>query len=175
MTGILTPATAVFPAVDWGGVPRNLKYNYEGRVAAVCRSHEECAGLCHFFRGIDWSPAYGPFQPVFIYIPGAPQLIDGQGLSPVEELRDMAVAIWEIISGRLQKTGTTVDFDSLRERHGLMRKEDVDAATREAFWERAQKHKANPISDPARQPKYPRVRGKTVFSQPQSTDWKEAH
>lgn len=156
--------------IYWDDVPKGLNTKY----SAVCRSLLDCADLVHKFRGIDFYPEYGPMLPVLLLVPGAPQQIAGWGLSSIEEIRDQAVAVWEIITERLAKTGSTFDFDAAREQHGLMRRENVDAAIREAMRDRIAKHKASPVTDPPREPHYVRVNGKTVFPQPQETDWKEA-
>lgn len=155
--------------IYWDDVPRGLNTKY----SAVCRSLLDCADLVHKFRGIDFYPAYGPYQPVLLLIPGAPQQIAGWGLSSVEEIRDQAVAVWELITERLAKTGSTFDFDAAREKHGLMRREDVDAAIRQAMQDRINDHKANPVTNPPREPNHVRVNGKTVFPQPQETTWKD--
>lgn len=160
----------------WDDAPNRSAYGRERpntKFSAVCRSLVDCADLVHKFRGQDFYPAYGPYLPVLLLIPGAPQQIAGWGLSTIEEIRDQSVAVWELITERLAKTGSSFDFDSAREKHGLMRREEVDAAMREAFAENIRKHKANPVTNPPRQMDYPRVRGKTVFPQPQETTWKD--
>ena len=128
-----------------------VPHGFEGKVSAVCRSKKDCEDLVHFFGG---DPSFCPFLPVLLWIPGAPQQIAGWGLAPAAEMRDQAVAVWELITARMDRTGKPVDFDALREKHGLMRAEDVDAATREALWERIKRHKANPVTDPPRIPHY---------------------
>lgn len=155
--------------IYWDDIPKGLNTQY----SAVCRSLMDCADLVHKFRGIDFYPAYGPYLPVLLLIPGAPQQIAGWGLSEVEEIRDQAVAVWELITERLAKKGTTFDFDSAREKHGLMRREDVDAAIREAMRDRIKKHKASPVTDPPREPNYVRPNERTVFAQTQDTAWKD--
>jgi len=155
--------------VYWDDIPKGLNTKY----SAVCRSLMDCADLVHKFRGIDFYPAYGPYLPVLLLIPGAPQQIAGWGLSEVEEIRDQAVAVWELITERLAKTGSTFDFDTAREKHGLMRRENVDAAIREAMVDRIRRHKANPVTDPPREPNYVRPNERTTFAQPQDTTWKD--
>jgi len=100
-----------------------------------------------------------------VMVPGAdaPILIAGMGHATVAELQDCAVVTWEQHTDRIAKTGNVLDFDSLRERHGLMRRENVDAATRQALVERIARHKANPISDPFRQPVYENPKQQTKF------------
>ena len=148
---------AVTPEIDWSTVPVELRA-LKGKVSAVCRSKQECADLVHWFG----DPEFAPFNPILLLIPGAPQQIAGMGYAPAAELRDQAVAVWEIISERVEKKGRPVDFDDLRERNRLMRKEDVDTAMREALWDRIQRHKASPRTDPPRQPRHVRFNEKTV-------------
>ncbi len=155
--------------IHWDSIPKGLNT----RFSAVCHSLKDCEDLAHRFHGIDFYPEYGPMLPVLLLIPGAPQQIAGWGLSEPEELRDQAVAVWELITERLRKTGSTFDFDSAREKHGLLRREDVDSAIREAMVDRVKKHKANPVTDPPREPNYVRPNERTTFAQPQSEDWKD--
>src|SRR3990167_7827592 len=128
--------------IDWTGVPAS----YVGKCSAVCRTLEDCEGLVRWFG----SPDFAPYLPVMVLVPGgaAPTLIAGLGYATAAELQDCAVVTWH-------RGQATPDFDALREKHGLMRRELVDAATREAMLKRIAQHKANPISDPARQPAYP--------------------
>ncbi len=144
-------------SIDWAGVPDS----YKGKCSAVCRTLLECEELPRWFGG----PDFAPYLPVIVMVPGAdaPTLIAGFGYATAAELRDCAVATWSKQTEQLAKTGTLLDFDTLRERHGLMRREEVDTATRDAMMRRVAQHKANPVSDPARQPVYPNPTGKTMF------------
>lgn len=132
--------------IDYTGVPEK----FVGKLSAVCRTALECEELVHWFGDADFCP----FLPIMVFVPGAPAptLIPGFGYAPAAELRDCAVYAWHKQGERIRKTGSLVDFDALREKHGMMRREDVDPATREALRRRAAQHKANPISDPERVP-----------------------
>ena len=163
------PIALAVPFIDWRSVPRQLRDNYIGKVSAVCRTKEECADLVHWFGHEDFCP----FLPVLITVPGAPQLLAGQGLSTASELRDMAVAIWEIITERLLKTGSTVNFDELREKNGQMRREEVDAAIRESFVDRIRRHRKNPRTDPPRVPHYVRINARTMHSVADPDSWRK--
>jgi len=141
--------------IDYTSVPASFK----GKVSAVCRTAAECEGLVQWFG----SPDFCPNLPVMVMVPGAqPTLIAGLGCAPAAELRDNAVNVWYEQTEKLAKTGRLVDFDELRERHGLMRRADVDAAIREALHRRIARHKANPVTDPFRQPVYPNPTKRTV-------------
>lgn len=143
------------PRIDWQGVPSK----YWGKVSAVCRSASDCEELVKWYG----DALFCPIQPILLLIPGHPTLLVGLGYASAAELKDDAVNLWGKYSERLAKTGSIVNFSELRERNQLMRREDVAARTAEAFWDRIQAHKASPVTDPARQPRYPRVNGKTVF------------
>ncbi len=158
------------PEIDWHGVPEK----FWGRVSAICRSHSECLDLNHWFGDENFEPDL----PILILIPdGAGGVvynqIDCMGLAPVYELRDQSVAVWELLEERVRRSGSVVDFDTLREKHNLMRREDVDAAVREAFMDRIRRHKANPVTDPVRQVRYPNPTQRKLFQQYQSQDWKK--
>ncbi len=152
------------PPIDWRGVP--LKYH--NKVSAVCRSMKDCEDLVYWFGDAEFCP----YQGVLLLIPEHPVLLVGMGYASAAELKDDAVQLWGKYSDRLHKTGEIVNFDELREKARLPRREDVKHLTAEAFHERIKAHKANPVMDPPRQPLYPRVRGKTIFAQTQSEEWK---
>ena len=145
------------PPINWRGVP----LGYHGKMSAVCRTFTECNDLVKWFGDAEFCP----FAPIFLMIPGTGGIVlAGLGYATAAELRDDAVTIWEEKSERLAKTGSLHDFDTLREKHGLMRREDVREATREAFHERIRQHMASPVTDPFREPQYVRVNGKTVHA-----------
>jgi hypothetical protein len=143
--------------IDYTGVPAS----YVGKCSAVCRTAEECGELVRHFG----SPDFAPNLPVMVLVPGgdAPTLIAGMGYATAAELQDCAVVTWEEQTAKIAATGNILDFDMLRERRGLLRREEVDAATRQALLDRVARHKANPISDPFRQPVYENPRQKTKF------------
>ena len=154
--------------IDWRGVPRPLI----GKMSAVCHTFAECDDLVAWFGSSDFCP----FQPVLLLIPGMqPVAIVGDGYATAAELRDCAVYAWEDHTAKIAKQGKLHDFDTLREKNGLTRREDVDAAVRQAIVDRINAHKASPVTDPFREPDYPRVNEKTVFPQPQGNAWKEAN
>ena len=146
------------PSIDWTGVP----LSYKGKCSAVCRTAEECGELVRWFG----SPDFCPFEPIMVMVPGAdaPTLIAGMGYATAAELQDCAVVTWHEQTDKLARTGRLFDFDALREKHGLMRREEVDAATRTALLERVARHQRSPISDPSRQPVYPNPTAKKHFT-----------
>src|SRR3990167_9523842 len=143
--------------IDWRSVPSQ----YVGKCSAVCRTAAECDGLAQWFGSSD----FAPYLPVMVMVPGAdaPTAIAGLGYATAAELQDCAVVAWQQQTEKLAKTGKLLDYDALRERLGLMRREAVDTAVREALDRRVAQHKANPISDPPRQPIRPNPANSTVF------------
>ena len=143
-------AARTVPPIDWRGVPMS----YVGKCSAVCHSLLECEELVRWFGAADFCPNL----PVLVLVPGAdaPVAIAGMGYATAAELQDCAIVTWG--------NKATFDFDALREKHGLMRREEVDAATREAMRARIAKHKQNPRTDPPRVPEYQNPTNKTRFA-----------
>ena len=94
----------------------------------------------------------------------APTLIAGMGYASAAELQDCAVVTWEEQTTKFAAGKPLLDYDAARERRGLMPREEVDAATRDALLRRVAAHMANPITDPFRQPTYPNPTNKTKFA-----------
>ncbi len=164
--------TVLTPEIDWCGCPEK----FWGRVSAICRSMSDCLDLNHYF-GLD-NENFEPDLPILMIFPGPRGPIYGQvagmGLAPVYEIRDECVARWEITEERVRKTGGIVDFDVLREKAGLVERSKVDEAFRTALTDRIAAHKASPITDPPRQPKYPNPTNAVRFPEmPENTSWKE--
>ena len=143
----LITARAV-PPVNWTGVPDR----YVGKASAVCRSLAECEDLVKWFGMAEFQP----YLPVLVKAPQGWTAITGMGYATVAELQDCAIVLW---NRQIQ----AIDWDERRERARLMRREDVAAEMADALTRRIAQHKANPVTDPFRQPRYPRVNGKTVF------------
>jgi hypothetical protein len=151
-----------------------IKYTWQtlpwkGKVAAICYSKQEAADLVHWF-GV--GPDFCPYPPVLLCIPGAWTQITGWGRATIAEIRDNAIAVWEIKEAKVARGQKPFDFDEARERAGLMRREEVDAATRQAFRDRIKKHRQNPRTDPVRQMDYPNPTEKTYH--PINTAFEEA-
>lgn len=155
------------PPINWRGVPAGLK----GRCSAVCRSLAECEDLVNWFGDENFCP----FLPVLLLVPGAQTApaISGMGIAPAAEIRDIAVAYWEQTEEDVKNKRSFVNFDEARERRGLMPRDKVDAAVRQAMRDRVAKHKASPITDPSRQPVYPNPTGRVVFPLHPGVPYKE--
>ena len=142
--------------IDWRDVPAR----YVGKASAVCRTLAECADLVKWFG----DETFCPYLPVLIKAPGGWTAIAGMGYADAAELRDCAVTLWGRQTEAIASHGGIMDFDALREKHGLMRREDVKAAMSDALTRRIAAHRASPVTDPFRQPQYVRVNGKTVHT-----------
>jgi hypothetical protein len=143
------------PPVDWLGVPAQ----YIGKASAVCRTLRDCEELVKWFGDENFCP----FLPVLVAAPGGWTAIAGYGYASAAELQDCAIVLWTRQAEALAKTGRLMDFDELRDRHGLMRKEDVPQAMAEALEARIRRHKANPITDPFDEPTYPNPTARAQF------------
>jgi hypothetical protein len=140
--------------IDWTGVTLSIRAKFEGQVAAVCRSEQECQDLVAFFMG---DAAFCPAAPILLTIPGTgavgATVVVGAGCTTVAELRDLCVTTWGRMVDRLRANGGVMfDFDALRERHGLARREEADAIVRQAMWDRTVRHKRSMRTDPPRDP-----------------------
>ena len=157
MTEMVIHGVRQTPPIDWRDVP----LAYKNKLSAVCRSAKECADLVNWYG----DASFCPLLPVLIMVSGTqPTLIPGMGYATAAELRDCAVYAWFNQSDKIAKRGSVWDFNALREKNGLMRREDADAAIREALYARIRKHQANPVTDPFRQPQYIRPTNRTLVA-----------
>ena len=144
-SGVAIHTMKRIPPLNWAGVPSNLRNK---KVSAICRTAQECEDLVRWFGDEHFCPSL----PVMVLVKNAqPVMIAGMGFASVAELRDCAVVTWHQHEA---KGGKILDFDALREKHGLIRREEVDGATREAMTRRIAQHKANLRTDPFREPQY---------------------
>ena len=142
----------IIPGVNLGAKPEGLNV----KVSAVLRSLQECEDLVKMFGHEDMRPT----KPILILIPGHTDhqgrpvhiLVAGEGEATAAELRDLCVTTWFRAIAKLGKTGGLVDFQALREKAGLLPREQFDSAFRDALARRIKQHKQNPVSDPPRIP-----------------------
>lgn len=142
---------------------------YKGTLAAVCRTKQDCADLVHWFGDEDFCPVH----PILMCVPGAWGSLAGMGLASAAELRDEAVARWELQEVKL-RLGILFDFDTAREKAGLMRREEVDAKAKEALMDYIRHKRANPITDPVRQFHYDLPGNRTLHKVAADQSWKES-
>ena len=81
-----------------------------------------------------------PSRDVLVEHNGQRTVIVGGGIADAAELSDLAQSVFE---------KKPVDFDTLRERGGQMRREDVGPKMREAMEDRVKRGKRNFRTDPA--------------------------
>lgn len=137
------------------GVPihKLLSPAYANTVHAV-NNATEARDLAHRLGGRAAKPA----REIVLVGPDGhtPVVIPGLGVTEAAELEDISIAVYEKQEKRLREGKPQVDFDALREREGLPPTKDFDPLFRQAVRDRIAKHRANPRTDPERQPLRPR-------------------
>lgn len=141
---------------------------WQDKVSTVCRNKQEAAELVRYFG----HPDFAPVLPVLLCVPGGWGQLAGMGIAPASELRDEAVARWELQENKIAKTGSTFDFDEAREKAGLMPRDKVDAAVRNAFRDKIAQHKATSVTNSGYTLVYPRWMGKTVHPVADPESWR---
>lgn len=146
-------------------VPTTLR----GMVSACCMNMRDCEQLIKYWG---MGPNYTPQKPVLLIYPvnnsgtGPGQVvafIAAEGVTPAAELQDLAVSAFGRALEKIKKhNGQLFDSDEMREKHGAVPKAAFDAEFRNALEDRVALHKANPITDPPRQP-YHADTGKRTF------------
>lgn len=84
-----------------------------------------------------------PTGSLVLYTPAGFHVILTDGETELSELAEIAHAAMD---------KKPFDFDAARERANMVRRENVGAAAAEALQSRIRRHKANPVTDPPRQP-----------------------
>lgn len=143
--------------------------SFENKVSMVCRTKSEAADIVKWFGHEDFMPVL----PILLCIPGGWGQLAGMGLATASELRDEAVARWELQEAKIAKTGRTFDFDEAREKAGLIPFADVADAMRNAMDDRVKHHKASAVTDSGHTIVYPRWAGKTVHAVADDQAWKD--
>lgn len=156
MTDLLLPIGRVMHVPQHLAAPRSVRND----VSAAVRSQRDIEDIGHAF-----GKNYRPRAPIMVLGPDNRTviLIVGDGVTEASELQDLAAEAYGKQEETIRKTGNGSDFASLREKRGLWRKEEFGTVFAEALQERIRKHKANPRTDPFRQPRMPDT-GKTVFA-----------
>ena len=128
-----------------GAIPLSM----QGKVSGIVRNEHDAGEI-----GAAFGRAAKPRKPIMLVGPDERTiiLIVGDGVAEAAELEDLALATLNRQQERVRKQGRSLDFDALRERHGLMRREEVDPAIRQALIERIRRHQRSPITDPVRIP-----------------------
>ena len=114
---------------------------------------ETCGYLRHRTAVEDFAHAQGrtekPRKPLMLYGPDnyTPIVIVGDGVTEAAEMQDLALQAIDKQEAQFKKSGRGLDFDDMRERRGLVRREDFDTALKEAFAERAKYLKAHQVTE----------------------------
>lgn len=144
MVDLLIPIAKRIPVVlNEFGVPMSLR----GQVSGSVDGMKQASDIAYAF-GRDAKPT----GPILIHGPDGRVLtmVMGAGLTEAAELQDIAQEVIATNAEREKRQGGTVNFDELREEAGLVPAQHYDAAYRDALRRRVARHKANPITDPAR-------------------------
>ena len=115
----------------------------QGQLSGVVRGHGQAQEIGHAF-----GRSHKPRQPLMVYGPDnyMPILIIGDGETEAAELQDLAQDAIGRQEEMVRKTGRGFDFDSARERAGMVRREDFGRAASEAFERRAAFLRANQVT-----------------------------
>lgn len=140
-------------AYDLGWQGPNVPRALDRSVATGIRGQREADGLAEMFGG---RRDYKPTAPILLIGPDGrvPILLIADGDVEVAELQDLAQEAINQQEEEMASGGRGMDFDKLRERHGQLRRDQVDMGIRDAIAERIAHHKANPVTDPFRVPIY---------------------
>jgi hypothetical protein len=86
-----------------------------------------------------------PRKPVLLWGPDNKTLmiIIGDGDAEAAELEDIAQQAYDKAETNMKKFGRAVDIDGMRERAGAPRRENVDAMTRQALRDYAERKRRN--------------------------------
>jgi hypothetical protein len=128
-----------------GAVPLSMR----GKVDGIVRNAADAREI-----GAAFGRSYRPKKPIMVVGPDARTviLVVGDGTAEAAELEDLAQMALARQEERVRRHGRGIDIDALREKHGEMRREDVDAAARNAFADHARKRQQNQRTMPGRRP-----------------------
>ena len=134
-----------------------------GKLTGVLRNKNDIKEMAYAVGGRGAKPK----KPLMILGPDERSvlLVVGDGVAEASELEDLAYGQLEKAERNVKKHGRAFDFASARERRGLPQVSEFDQLYRDALRRRADAHKRNPISDPARVPQRPPPEnGRTQFA-----------
>ncbi len=118
-------------------VPLSIKQ----RAIGSARDHAQIDELLYRIGPATMPPA--GFFALYDRVAKVTKLIVTDGVTEMAELA-------QIMHASLERP--EFDFNAARERANMVRRENVAAAAAEAIQDRIRRHKANPITDPPRQP-----------------------
>ena len=128
-------------------IPESMR----GKLTGVLRNKADIKEMAYMVGGRDVKPK----EPIMIVGPDSHtvMLVVGDGVAEAAELEDLAYHQFEKAEKSVQKTGRAFDFAAARENAGYPQAKEFDQLYRDALRRRIAQHKANPLSDPARQPR----------------------
>ncbi len=146
MVELLIPIGVNLPVVM---NPASIPLSLQGQISGVIRNEHDAREI-----GATFGRSHKPKKPILLVGPDERTviLIVGDGAAEAAELEDIALAKLDQQRSRVRKTGRGLDFDAMRDRHNLMRREDVDPAIRQALVDRIKAHQSNSRTDPSRIP-----------------------
>ena len=133
--------------VQHRGVPQTMRSTSNRAVG----NHQEAGDLAYMLGGRSAMPK----APVLVWGPDNRTVIMlvGDGVTEAAELQDMALEAIERQEEQIARNGRGMDYDAMREKHGYVSRENAGNAISDAIAERIAHHKANPVTDPFRQPR----------------------
>lgn len=143
---LLVPVGRLFPLVmNRPQIPMSMQGLVSGHVRGMADAQE----IGHAF-----GRTRTPKLPLMVSGPDSrvPILVVGDGVTEAAELEDLAQEAIADQEERVKANSRGYDFDGAREKAGMVRREDFQQAMHDALEERIARHKANPVTDPPRQP-----------------------
>ena len=141
MVDLLIPIARV---IDLVVCDEPVPWDLTGEVSGYIRGRKQVEEFAHA-----QGRATKPQKPLMLYGPDnyTPIVIVGDGVTEAAEMQDLALQAIDKQEAQYKKSGRGLDFDDMRERRGLVRREDFDTALKEAFAERAKYLKAHQVTE----------------------------
>ena len=141
MTDIIVPIARVVDVVTVN--EQQVPFDMKGRVSGIAKGMRQAEDFAHAI-GRDAKPS----RPLMVYGPdnGIPIMVIGDGVTEAAEMQDLAMEAIGRQEEQVRKNGRGFNFDEARERAGMVRKEDFDAAFRDALARRIAFLKANSVT-----------------------------
>lgn len=142
MVDLIVPVARV---VDLVVCEEQVPYDLRGDVSGVMRGMAQVKEFAHAV-----GRTAKPKKPLMIYGPDnyMPICVIGDGVTEAAEMQDLALEAIGRQEESMKRNGRGMDFDSARERAGMVRREDFGTAMAEAMERRVKYLKANQRTDP---------------------------
>ena len=130
--------------VDIVIAPQDVPYDLQGQVSGRLNWQ----GVSDFAHEVGRTRM--PTKPLMIVGPdgGVPILIMVDGDTEAAEMQDLALAAVDKQQEQIKKTGRAMDFDSLREQHGMVRREDFAQTLSDGLQRNVEYLKTHQVTDP---------------------------